>query len=171
VAGDANAREVKKDDVADVVLETTRPLVFDVASRVPPFGRFVVVDGYDVAGGGIVTADAATFGAAKAREPVSAGERARRIGHHGRVVVVAVADEARLPELERALFERGVVARVARSADEARALAAAGLVALVVDAPAGTPTHVLPPLGDALAQTVEQVWDAVRLFDGGRDGA
>jgi bifunctional enzyme CysN/CysC len=47
---------VGRHDVADVVLETRTPVVFDVITGGEATGRFVIVDGYGGAGGGIVVA-------------------------------------------------------------------------------------------------------------------
>lgn len=41
-------------DVAEVVVETKRPIAVERYDETPEIGRFVIVDGYDVAGGGIV---------------------------------------------------------------------------------------------------------------------
>lgn len=41
-------------DVGECILETTRPIAFDLASRNETTGRFVIVDNYEIAGGGIV---------------------------------------------------------------------------------------------------------------------
>jgi bifunctional enzyme CysN/CysC len=41
-------------DVGECVLETTRPIAFDLASTSETTGRFVIVDNYEIAGGGIV---------------------------------------------------------------------------------------------------------------------
>ncbi len=45
---------VGRNDVADVILETRVPIAFDLIADSESTGRFVIVDGYDVAGGGIV---------------------------------------------------------------------------------------------------------------------
>ncbi|MCG3203849.1 MAG: Bifunctional enzyme CysN/CysC [Elusimicrobia bacterium] len=45
---------VSRHDVADVVLETRQAIAFDVISESETTGRFVIVDGYDIAGGGII---------------------------------------------------------------------------------------------------------------------
>jgi sulfate adenylyltransferase subunit 1 (EFTu-like GTPase family) len=50
------ADEVRLNDVAEVIINTREPVVLDLFSRCRATGRFVLVDGYDVAGGGIVTA-------------------------------------------------------------------------------------------------------------------
>ncbi len=45
---------VARNDVAELTLKTKRPVVFDLFGTIPSTGRFVLVDGYDVCGGGIV---------------------------------------------------------------------------------------------------------------------
>jgi len=47
-------QEVGRHDVADLVLRTRQPVAFDAAADLEQTGRFVIVDGYDIAGGGIV---------------------------------------------------------------------------------------------------------------------
>ncbi len=54
--GDALKKtDVGRHDVADVILETRQPIAFDTISLGEATGRFVIVDGYDIAGGGIIT--------------------------------------------------------------------------------------------------------------------
>ena len=45
---------VGRHEVGELTLKTKRPVAFDAVTGIVPTGRFVVVDGYDVAGGGIV---------------------------------------------------------------------------------------------------------------------
>lgn len=45
---------VERHDVADLVLRARTPVAFDRSAEVEATGRFVIVDGYDIAGGGIV---------------------------------------------------------------------------------------------------------------------
>ena len=52
---------VGRHEVAECVLETHRPLACDLADTMPETGRFVLVDGYDISGGGIITEQLATF--------------------------------------------------------------------------------------------------------------
>jgi len=47
---------IKQNEAGEVVFRAVRPLVFDEAVQIPSTGRFVVLDGYDVVGGGIVGA-------------------------------------------------------------------------------------------------------------------
>ncbi|GAF38382.1 sulfate adenylyltransferase, large subunit [Agrilactobacillus composti DSM 18527 = JCM 14202] len=51
----AKPTNVQLNDVAEVVFQLEHPLVYDFFSQQPATGRFVIVDGYDVAGGGTVT--------------------------------------------------------------------------------------------------------------------
>ncbi|MCB2294738.1 sulfate adenylyltransferase, partial [Clostridium algoriphilum] len=50
-----NALEVKTNDVADVTIRTKEKICFDRFSDNQNTGRFVIVDGYDVSGGGIIS--------------------------------------------------------------------------------------------------------------------
>lgn len=50
-----NAQEVKLNDVAEITIHTKRPLTFDRFRDNQSTGRFVLVDGFDVSGGGIIT--------------------------------------------------------------------------------------------------------------------
>ena len=49
-------KSVGRNQVAEVTLSLQRPCALDLFSKCPATGRFVLVDGYDVSGGGIVTA-------------------------------------------------------------------------------------------------------------------
>ncbi|CCQ89261.1 Sulfate adenylyltransferase, subunit 1, and adenylylsulfate kinase (bifunctional enzyme) [Nitrospina gracilis 3/211] len=46
---------IAKNDVAEVTLRTKRPVAFDLFTEIAETGRFVLVDEYDVCGGGIIT--------------------------------------------------------------------------------------------------------------------
>jgi bifunctional enzyme CysN/CysC len=48
---------VGRNEVAELTLRTKRPVAFDVHAEIIATGRFVIVDGFEVAGGGIVAAD------------------------------------------------------------------------------------------------------------------
>ena len=47
--------EIRETEVAEVEIETTKPLVFEDFNYLPPLGRFVIVKDEDIAGGGIIT--------------------------------------------------------------------------------------------------------------------
>jgi bifunctional enzyme CysN/CysC len=114
--------EVGRHDVADVVLELRQPVAFDLTADCEATGRFVLVDGYDVAGGGIITAAVADElrdlrAEARTRDfnwvqgGVTEADRAKRNGHRaGLVMFVGKAGPLKheyARALERALFEAG----------------------------------------------------------------
>lgn len=53
---DSNRQQVERHDVAECVLETLKPIAFDISSEIAPTGRFVIIDNYEIAGGGVVLA-------------------------------------------------------------------------------------------------------------------
>lgn len=123
------ARDVlDRDDVARVVFETDRPLVVDLYADFVSTGRFVLVDGYDVAGGGIVVGFDAKS-PQTVRGPVDTETRWRLGGQPG-LIVQLVGDSEQIDEIDRMLLESGL--RTARtSAEHAPALKDAGIVAIV----------------------------------------
>ncbi len=50
-----NKNRIDRHDVAEVIIKTERPIVFDLAHENPKTSRFVIVDNYQIAGGGIIT--------------------------------------------------------------------------------------------------------------------
>ncbi len=46
--------QIERHDVAELTLRTRKPVAFDLSAELESTGRFVIVDGYDIAGGGIV---------------------------------------------------------------------------------------------------------------------
>ena len=85
---------VHKNEVADVRIRARKPLAFDRHDRVPDTGRFVIVTGKRIGGGGIireadypgerrgVTSDNITW----TISPVTAEARAEHFGHRGAVI-------------------------------------------------------------------------------------
>ncbi len=103
VGGVLDKDHVGRHDVADLILETRNPVAFDLIGDCEATGRFVIVDGYDVAGGGIITgavADAQEDLRAEARlrdfnwvhGGVTASERAKASGHHAALVMFVGAN-------------------------------------------------------------------------------
>jgi bifunctional enzyme CysN/CysC len=126
VARPPGEEHVARHEVAELTLRTRRPLAFDASSEIVPTGRFVIVDGFDVSGGGIVAADhypRRTPGAPHrapdlywAHGKVSADQRARRHGHPGCIVwltgLAGAGKTTIATELERELFNLGKQAYV-----------------------------------------------------------
>jgi len=153
---DGAGRAIAKDDVAEVVIATRAPVALDDPEDVPALGRFVLVDGYDLAGGGVILSADAHAAHGLDLRPVSPADRALRRGHGGGLLWLS-GDDDRLPlaaALERQLFDRGLdVVRLDPDllpdpTPLASALAAQGLVVLV--ASAVPPPRPLPPLAVAL---------------------
>lgn len=55
-SSDDTLKEIKLNDVGEVILRTKEEIAFDTFRENQGTGRFVIVDGYDVTGGGIVNA-------------------------------------------------------------------------------------------------------------------
>ena len=70
----AHGRQIDRHDVAEVTLETLRPVACDLVSEVPQTGRFVIIDNYEIAGVGIVL-DAAQGGQTLVEKHVAARDR------------------------------------------------------------------------------------------------
>ena len=117
----AGADSVRTNDAAKVVIHTRRPVAIDLFERVPTMGRLVLVDGFDVAGGGIVVDIPERFAAANVVaeagvnadvSQVARGERHLRHGHRGAVVwltgVPGSGKTTLAKALERQLFERHI---------------------------------------------------------------
>lgn len=51
---DTAKRQIERHDVAECVLETLHPVACDLAAEIPQTGRLVIIDNYEIAGGGIV---------------------------------------------------------------------------------------------------------------------
>jgi bifunctional enzyme CysN/CysC len=120
-AGELDARRdskvIGRHDVADVVLRTRRPIAFDPAADLAATGRFVIVDGYDIAGGGIIreyVADALherrlesrLRDLAWVRGDVTPHMRADKNGHPPSMVMLTGGAEANKHEVARALERR-----------------------------------------------------------------
>ncbi len=58
-----NAHEVAKNEVAEIIIATKKPVVFDTFDEIPETGRFVLVSDQDVQGGGIILKQAEYFSA------------------------------------------------------------------------------------------------------------
>src|SRR5436190_7928746 len=117
---------VGRHEVGELTLKTKRPIAFDAISEIVPTGRFVIVDGFDVSGGGIIPADnyprRSTDSSQKSDNlywshgKVNADMRARRNGHPGCVIwLTGLSGSGKSTianELERELFNMGKQAYV-----------------------------------------------------------
>lgn len=92
-------RAIEKNQVAELTLRTKWPIAFDLSASFEATGRFVIVDHYDISGGGIITElvhDEQEFLREEARRrdfawvkgEVSAEDRAQQYGHRAAIVLL-----------------------------------------------------------------------------------
>jgi bifunctional enzyme CysN/CysC len=112
---------VGRHEAAELTLRTRKPVAFDAISEVAATGRFVIVDEFDVAGGGVIVPDNYPRRTADSLHKshniywtsgrVTPGQRALRHGHAGRVVwltgLSCSGKTTIASELERELFALG----------------------------------------------------------------
>ncbi|MGI6203274.1 MAG: GTP-binding protein [Eubacteriales bacterium] len=113
---------VNRNDIAEVIINCVKQVAFDISSDMEATGRFVVVDDYEISGGGIITA-ALTDDNMYTRELVLRRNmrwdqseilpmaRAERYGQKPAIVIItgarATAKKTIARKLERKLFEAG----------------------------------------------------------------
>lgn len=118
---DSSEEFIGRHEVGELTLHTRRPVAFDAISEIVPTGRFVIVDGFDVSGGGIIVADNYPRRTADSLHKseniywshgkVTAEQRALRNAHPGRIVwLTGLSGSGKstiATELERELFNLG----------------------------------------------------------------
>lgn len=117
---------VGRNEVAELTIRTKRPVAFDAHSEIVATGRFVIVDGLEVAGGGIIAEDRypkrSSDGSHRSDNifwstgKVTAEHRTRRNGHPARIIwLTGLSGSGKstiATELERELFNMGKQAYV-----------------------------------------------------------
>lgn len=107
----------EKNEVAECILHLDKPLAFDLAGENDSTSRFVIVDGYEIAGGGIITKALAdeTWDKRNIRwsaDALSEAERAQLTGHRGLVVwMTGLSGSGKTTiaqEAERRLLAQGI---------------------------------------------------------------
>ena len=99
LAQQQGSNTVNKNQVAELTLRTKTPVAFDLSASFEATGRFVLVDEYDIAGGGIITElvhDDQEFLREEARRrdfawvkgEVTVEDRAQQYGHRAAVVLI-----------------------------------------------------------------------------------
>lgn len=120
-----NKQQVDCRDVAECIFETSRPIAFDTRSGNEATGRFVLVDTYEIAGGGVIVENLSggeTLLERHVRERehhwdaglVTTAEREARNHHRSKFIVFAgaagIGKRAVAMELEQQLFKKGMQA-------------------------------------------------------------
>ena len=113
---DSNRRQIERHDVAECILETLKPIAFDTSADLPQTGRFVIIDNYEIAGGGIIL-DSTQNVANRITERVEQREkrwerssitpdvRAGRYNQRSTLVLICGSAELAKEELAKALEE------------------------------------------------------------------
>lgn len=115
-------KQINRHEVAQCILECAQPIAFDLVQTIEATGRFVIVDQYDIAGGGIISENVKDE-QAHVREQVQEREmnwdfsivdpkeRETRYGHSPKLILltgkVGVDKKTLAKEIEKKLFEKG----------------------------------------------------------------
>lgn len=112
---------VEKNEVAECILKLDRPIAFDLAGSIEATSRFVIVDEYEIAGGGIIT-EAMKDEAYDDKnirwssDAMTSTERSRMLGNSGLVVwMTGLSGSGKTTvaqEVERRLVAQGIPAYV-----------------------------------------------------------
>jgi len=117
--------QIEKNDVAECALETSKPIAFDLATENSALSRFVIVDNYEISGGGtIISMESEETSLLRERiqnrenqwerSAITDIERKARHGHQAKFIVITgdsvefISSVARA--LERGLFDAGNMA-------------------------------------------------------------
>jgi bifunctional enzyme CysN/CysC len=112
----ANREQIERHDVAECTLEALRPVACDRAAEIPQTGRFVIIDNYEIAGGGVILEPAeATNTLARRhveqrerawdRTSITAGMRAGRYNQRAALVLITGPPDVGKRDLAKALEE------------------------------------------------------------------
>ncbi len=105
--------EVKRHEVAEIRLRVRKPLAFDAGGKIPALGRFVLMRGRRIAGGGVIDSAVSDSYAQADNLPITAASRASLLGHRGAVIWLtglSGAGKSTLSTgLEQRLFRAGVL--------------------------------------------------------------
>jgi len=112
--------QVERHDVAECIFETAKPIAYDVISEIEQTGRFVIVDNYEISGGGIILeavpdTDSSLLTHIREREflweksLISAKQRENAYGHKAKFIVITSGSEGKekdIQDIGRQLEER-----------------------------------------------------------------
>ncbi|MEQ8282984.1 MAG: adenylyl-sulfate kinase [Parvibaculum sp.] len=116
-----SSHQVERNQVAEIVLRARRMLALDEFIKAPKSGRFVLIDKYDIAGGGIISMEgyadqrdlitARSTNITRVEHGIDEAARAFRNGHKGGVLwftgLSGAGKSTLAVALEKKLFEKG----------------------------------------------------------------
>lgn len=115
-----NKQKIDRHDVGDCILQTYKPIAFDLTGDIAATSRFVIVDDYEITGGGIIVEDLGTENKRLqdyidrreqnwARSAITPEKRRSRYGHAATLVLFTgprgVGKQPMAGKLEEKLFE------------------------------------------------------------------
>ena len=109
----APASEVKRHEVAELRLRVRRPIAFEAGGKIPALGRFVLLRGRRIAGGGVIDSAIRDDAGRNDTLPVTAAERTGLLGHRGAVIwltgLSSAGKSTLATALEQQLFRAGIL--------------------------------------------------------------
>ena len=117
-----NKNQIERHDVAECILQTFKPVAFDLSTEIAATGRFVIVDDYKISGGGIILESLGSENVMirqyiEEREKnwerslIKTEEREKRNTQKSRLLIIAgdvgTGKQELARKLEKALFEKG----------------------------------------------------------------
>ena len=155
-----SAEQVELNGIADVVVEFDRPIAFDRYADSRYTGSFIFIDRLSnvTIGAGMIED---TVQLSDQQRPVSAEERAARLGQKPAVLALPAPLLGQAEALERRLLQRGIVAiaNATLNAHDAALLRGTGIAVLVSEQIQADSTVTAA----SLEQAVEQIVEFVRL--------
>ena len=108
--------EVKRHEVAEVLIRVRRPIAFDAGGRIPALGRFVLMRGRRIAGGGVIDSALRDESESTEDQPITQASRSALLGHRGAVIwmtgLSGSGKSTLAQELEKRLLRSGVLPAV-----------------------------------------------------------
>lgn len=106
-------RQVDRHDVAECILQTLKPIAYDLSSEIESTGRFVIIDDYEIAGGGIITQEVDDKGKlvddiekrdfAWVRSNLTPQDRAAKFRHKSKFILITGKKDTGKMEIAKAL--------------------------------------------------------------------
>ena len=120
----SSKKKIERHDVSDCILKTSKPVAYDLASEIAASSRFVIVDDYEIAGGGIIRSpllDEQSWVRENVlsrnynweKSLISQEQRAERYNQRSALVLISGREEVKkqafAKQLEKTLFNRGKI--------------------------------------------------------------
>jgi bifunctional enzyme CysN/CysC len=102
-SGTGTTGEVKVHEVAEIRLRVRKPIAFDVGGKIPALGRFVLMRGRRIGGGGVIDSVVEEPAESRGANPVS---RSAILGHRGCIVWMTGLSGSGKSTLAQALEQR-----------------------------------------------------------------